>query len=201
ATLTLATPGAAGSLGHSEAIVIGANPAIVVFDLVEGVSSSHSSRTFSEDVAYTIYIRVNSASSALSTDGVGPGASDSWGAWGGAGNLGNDDRVILVGSGSPLSNGPRVVTNTDRWFTGGVSGLDWGDLTSSVIFPGFTLVTFSRIARLASTGRLSRIHNGSTRTVDLFAGTIPNMAILNGAGNQLWTNAIPTNILNSQGLA
>ena len=83
ATLTLPSPGAAGSLGANEAIVINTSAptvdtSIVVFDLVEGVNSSHSGRTFDASTAYTIYIRVSSTSGALSTDGNGPGASASW---------------------------------------------------------------------------------------------------------------------------
>ncbi len=70
---------------------------IVVFDLVEGVSSSHSGRSFAADVSYTIYIRVDSDSHELSTDGISGNADATWGTWGGAANLGADDAIILVG--------------------------------------------------------------------------------------------------------
>ena len=98
---------------------------VVVFDLIEGTSSSHSSRTFASGTAYTIYIRVNSNSATLNSDGTGPGAADSWGMWNGANNLGADDRIVLVGSGSPVrgrSSAP--VTNlsangfSNIWLTG-----------------------------------------------------------------------------------
>ncbi|MFT6913888.1 MAG: hypothetical protein ACJAWL_000174 [Motiliproteus sp.] len=74
----------------------------VVFDLVEGVSSSHSDRTFDPDVEYTIYIRIQTGSTALSTDGPTEGsaaeaAGATWGMWDGGANLGADDTIILVG--------------------------------------------------------------------------------------------------------
>ncbi|MFT6913890.1 MAG: hypothetical protein ACJAWL_000176 [Motiliproteus sp.] len=77
---------------------------IVVFDLVEGVSSSHSDRTFDPNVEYTIYIRVLSDSADLSIDGANAGnaaldESDGWDTWLGAANLGSDDTIILVGDG------------------------------------------------------------------------------------------------------
>ncbi|RYZ02160.1 MAG: hypothetical protein EOO24_14565 [Comamonadaceae bacterium] len=74
----------------------------VVFDLVEGVNSNHSGRTFQEDVSYTIYVRVNSYWVGLNTDGEGPGEADSWGTWTGGANLGADDRIVLVGSGGAI---------------------------------------------------------------------------------------------------
>ena len=67
---------------------------IVVFDLVQGVSSDHSGRRFDENVSYDIYVIVDSDSSVLSTAGDGPGT---WGRWRGADGLGSDDRIILVG--------------------------------------------------------------------------------------------------------
>ena len=73
----------------------GVDPTVVVFDLVSGVSSSHSNRTFDDSTAYTIYVRVDSDSAALLTDAnSGPGT---WGTWQGGENLGPDDRIVLVG--------------------------------------------------------------------------------------------------------
>ena len=69
---------------------------IVVFDMIQGVSSSHSDRTFDADTAYTIYIRVDSDSSMLNTDAnAGPGT---YGIWSLTSNLGADDRIVLVGN-------------------------------------------------------------------------------------------------------
>jgi VCBS repeat-containing protein len=70
---------------------------VVVFDLVQGVSSDHSGRTFADDVSYTIYIKVDSNSYLLNTDERGPDGT-SWGKWLGADNLGSDDQVVLVGN-------------------------------------------------------------------------------------------------------
>ncbi|MGE6269135.1 cadherin domain-containing protein [Aeromonas media] len=107
ATLTLPTPGGAGSLGANEAIVIDtsgpvADTSIVVFDLVQGVSSDHSSRTFDANTSYTIYVRVNSNSYQLSTDGTSTNPGATWDEWKGASNLGADDKIVLVGTGTPV---------------------------------------------------------------------------------------------------
>jgi len=78
-------------------------PEIVVFDLVGGVSSAHSDRSFDADTSYEIYIRVDSDSPALNTAGpTGEGVTGTWGAWSGAANLGADDRLILVGDSGPV---------------------------------------------------------------------------------------------------
>ncbi|MGL6646043.1 cadherin domain-containing protein, partial [Aeromonas caviae] len=116
ATLTLPTPGGAGSLGANEAIVIDTSgpvvdTSIVVFDLVQGVSSDHSSRTFDANTSYTIYVRVNSNSVALSTDGVSLNPNATWASWKGANALGADDKVVLVGSGSPVIGGSHSAIN------------------------------------------------------------------------------------------
>jgi hypothetical protein len=66
---------------------------VVIFDLVQGVSSSHSNRIFDASLSYTIYVRVNSDSGELLTvPNSGPGT---WGRW--SGQLGADDTWVLVG--------------------------------------------------------------------------------------------------------
>jgi VCBS repeat-containing protein len=64
---------------------------IVVFDLVNGVSSNHSERTFKVDVAYTIYVVVEANAKTLITQ-EGP----AWGKWAGADNLDDKDRLVMV---------------------------------------------------------------------------------------------------------
>ncbi|MEY8205957.1 MAG: Ig-like domain-containing protein, partial [Bermanella sp.] len=63
---------------------------IVVFDLTDGNTSSHSSRIFDGDTTYSIYIKV-------ATNAVGISVTN---LWTGADNLGSDDTIIIVGSGA-----------------------------------------------------------------------------------------------------
>ncbi|MGE6101644.1 beta strand repeat-containing protein, partial [Aeromonas salmonicida] len=191
ATLTLPTPGAAGSLGANEAIVINTSAptvdtSIVVFDLVEGVNSSHSGRTFDASTAYTIYIRVSSTSGALSTDGNGPGASDSWASWSGANNLGSDDRIVLVGSGTP------------------VKGVYGGNVTRILHDAGaeYFATNSNSAVVLYGSGQLSRYApSGSIGNAQLwtagFWGANPNPG--SALGNVYITN-MPAGVLTSQGL-
>nr|WP_282101232.1 cadherin repeat domain-containing protein [Aeromonas genomosp. paramedia] len=192
ATLTLPTPGAAGSLGANEAIVIDTSaPAIdtsiVVFDLVEGVNSSHSGRTFDASTAYTIYIRVSSTSGALSTDGNGPGASDSWGVWQGANNLGSDDRIVLVGSGTPVKgafggNVTRILHDAGAEYFATNSN-------SAVVIYGSGLL--SRYAP-------SSLNGGAQLWIGSMWGANPN---LGSALGNIYRANMPAGVLTSQGLA
>ncbi|MCV3290765.1 hypothetical protein LZT28_21515, partial [Aeromonas media] len=191
ATLTLPSPGAAGSLGANEAIVINTSAptvdtSIVVFDLVEGMNSSHSGRTFDASTAYTIYIRVSSTSGALSTDGNGPGASDSWGVWQGANNLGSDDRIVLVGSGTPVKGA----------YGGNVSRI------SHHVGTEYFATEISAAAHLHENGWLSRFSSSQYGNAQLwnggYWGTNPNHG--SELGNIYRTN-MPAGVLTSQGLA
>ena len=73
------------------------NTSVVVFDLVDGDSSDHSGQTFDADTTYTIYIRVPSRGA--------PADFQMSEQWSGAENLGEDDTIILVGTGSPIVGG------------------------------------------------------------------------------------------------
>ncbi|SFP88984.1 cadherin repeat domain-containing protein, partial [Pseudomonas borbori] len=201
ATLTLASPGTAGSLGANEAIVIdtsapAVDTSIVVFDLVEGVSSSHSSRTFDANTSYTIYIRVNSNSVTLSTDGDGPGASDTWGAWSGANKLSTDDRIVLVGNGSAVKGIGSTAVNSFSAVNGPAAGNGaafWGS-------------TSGQAARLLGSGGFGRTVIHGTRSlvdVDLWGGLFPNITNYDahyGLG-QVYLINMPAGVLTSQGLA
>jgi uncharacterized repeat protein (TIGR02059 family) len=68
---------------------------IVVFDLVNGVSSDHSSRTFDATLEYTIFVVVNAMSQILNKI---PTTGATWGSWDGASSLGVDDTVVLMSS-------------------------------------------------------------------------------------------------------
>ncbi|OUS19835.1 hypothetical protein A9R01_18535, partial ['Osedax' symbiont bacterium Rs2_46_30_T18] len=75
-----------------------ADPSIVVFDLTDGQSSSHSGREFQANVDYSIYIKVNSVFNSANRISI----VDSLGnnnKWSGGANLSSNDKIILVGTG------------------------------------------------------------------------------------------------------
>ncbi|WP_323929798.1 cadherin repeat domain-containing protein [Aeromonas caviae] len=97
ATLTLPTPGGAGSLGANEAIVIDTSTpsrTAVIFDMTQADSTNIDGRVFSASKSYDIYVVVPSESFTLNWSGSV--------AWAGVNNLGSDDKITLVGTGSPV---------------------------------------------------------------------------------------------------
>jgi hypothetical protein len=94
------TTDAAGNLSlpsTDSVTVTSVDTSIVVFNMVAGVSSSHSSREFRPDIEYTIFIRVDSQSADLVTIPSNPNGQATWGVWGLGGAIGADDRIMLVG--------------------------------------------------------------------------------------------------------
>lgn len=81
---------------------------IVVFDLVNGVSSNHSDRKFDPDTTYTIYIVVDGTAASPSLDVSSKSESApqtaSWGMWSQAYNIGNDDQIVIVGQGGNIGS-------------------------------------------------------------------------------------------------
>ncbi|MBS4700814.1 cadherin repeat domain-containing protein [Aeromonas media] len=205
AALTLPASGTAGSLGANEAIVIDTsgpvvNNSIVVFDMVQGVSSDHSSRTFDANTSYTIYIKVHSNTSMLSTAGTGPGT---WGAWSGANNLGGDDKIVLVGNGSlPEGYSGYPATVHYNLLINGPGGP--GDL----VHDGIAWLGTSPVAELRRYGDFVRQYNLNHNTVDLWNGSWavnanPNAEHIHNSGlnlGQVYMAAMPAGILTSQGL-
>ena len=123
---------------------------IVIFDLVDGESSSHSGRTFQSGVDYEIYILVDSDSEAVS---LAAGQQ-----WSGVDNLDSGDRITLVGTGSSIlgaGSGPvntaSMTGNIASWqTTGGGTGAvlqnavftrTVGTATSSVTLFGSAVAT------------------------------------------------------------
>ncbi len=159
------------------------SPSVVVFDLLEGVSSSHSSRTFDSGVDYTIYLRVNSSDQALSSDGSSGNASASWAAWSGANNLDAGDKLILVGNGTAVLGGT-LKNPVDHVDTSAVQ-LTWA--TSQA----------QSAAKLTRSGILQRNYSGNTATLDIWSGQF-NLAALASVTYQA---TIPANMLTTQGLA
>ncbi|WP_079204027.1 cadherin domain-containing protein [Pseudomonas sp. CC6-YY-74] len=159
------------------------NTAIVVFDLVEGVSSAHSGRTFQAGVSYTIYIRVNSNSGALSTDGDGPGLADSWGTWSGAAQLGADDLIVVAGTGSHIGGG------------GGPSS-KWASPSFWTVYgggAGFSQYKAGNVYYHAGAG--------GGGAVDLWNGSWSANPNAGRALAEIYRTAMPVGILTSQGLA
>ena len=176
-----------------------ANDNIVVFDLVQGVSSDHSGRAFDADTSYVIYIRVNSNSNVLSTAGNGPG---DWGTWSGANNLGTDDRIVLVGGGGPVMgsiSGP--VTYHANLVVNGPNG------PGSLVHNGIAWMGSVTVADLHRNGNFIREYSNAPNAVDLWSGTWgvsanPNAEqVGQSAGPDVYLIGMPVGILTSQGLA
>ena len=147
---------------------------IVVFDLVGGTSSDHSSRSFDANTAYTIYIRVDSDSTTLKTDANS--GNGTWGMWSNANNLGADDRIIFAGD-----SGAFNIRNASE--------------SASYLY-----VSRNSSLILQNIGIVSN-WNGITQTVDIWNGSVADMRLDSGAGADLYTDVVPAGILTSQGLA
>ncbi|WP_298450570.1 cadherin domain-containing protein [uncultured Marinobacter sp.] len=158
---------------------------IVVFDMVNGVSSGHSGREFQADVAYTIYLRVDSDSATLHNVPQGGAHVDaSWGQWTGGANLGADDRIVLVGDGAPVIGrsgvqvlGMHAVGLSLSFSTGSAS---------AVYMSGFRGMTRATLARSEN----QQLWSGSW-------GVNPNA---DNAFASVYQTAMATGILTSQGL-
>lgn len=173
-----------------------ATSSVVVFDYVEGVCSSHSNRTFDANVDYTIYIRVHSKSTALSTAG-NEAKGLTFGSWLGGNTLGKKDKLILVGNGSPVmqSTGPGgghdpITGVATRPIEGGIfywkpaqgSGSEFGNC-NSVRGEGAEL-----------------IRCGTAQGPAMWTGqwaSIPNQGL---TLNQVYLTEMPAGVLTSQGL-
>jgi hypothetical protein len=164
---------------------------IVVFDLVGGTSSDHdggggNNREFESGVAYTIYIRVDSDSHLVYTDANS--GTGTWGKWSGAGNLGSDDTIILVGDNSP--------NHIQAWFKSDVTRTDksanaffWGSLNGSAAFN-------------YNSGKLSRKWETKTDTTALWSGNWgSNPNIDNTKLTDCYLVTMPVNVMTTQGLA
>ncbi|PKF54418.1 hypothetical protein CW748_15940, partial [Alteromonadales bacterium alter-6D02] len=152
---------------------------VVVFDLVEGVSSDHSSRSFDANTSYTIYIKVDSNSHVLSSDGISSNPSASWGTWTGANNLGADDKIVLVGSGSAVIGAGPVITH----------------------WKSPTFIAWSPAAGLRSHGLFSRYDGMGSNQLDLWTGTWSINPNTDDALGEVYLTAMLNGVLTSQGLA
>jgi hypothetical protein len=149
---------------------------IVVFDLVNGVSSDHSSRTFDQDESYTIYLVVDANSHVLNINPTTGNAT--WGRWDGGVNLGDDDKMVLVsGDGEVVLGGGGlevVVSSLDS------KDIVWGSAVS------FTYPNYN----------VKRLYDGEVRQTTLFRGWGGTpITLLYGYGP-----LIPGGVLTTQGL-
>ncbi len=163
----------------------------VVFDLVQGLSSSHSDRSFNSGTPYEIYVRVDSNSNTLKSGEETLGAD--WEVWTGAENLDSDDKIILVGD----------------EFSGevsGVTGKNSGQINSLAAIPAAASWKTSQgsyAVDITSAGNIFRVTANGKNTLQLWSG---NWSNLNKSLSTLAVYAAeiptsPNNILTTQGLA
>ncbi|MGY6030913.1 beta strand repeat-containing protein [Phytobacter sp. AG2a] len=156
------------------------DPSIVVFDLTTGQSSEHNGRVFDANTAYTIYIKVSSNYGPLT-------GLDSNEMWSGAQNLGTDDKIVLVGTGTDVRGqyGDPVMNMNH-----GGNSVNWMAGFSS------TLSSYN-VAGVAANGQFSRGGNNA----DLWSGTWAANPNTDNAFAQAYLQAMPGGVLTSQGLA
>ena len=156
------------------------DPSIVVFDLTTGQSSDHNGRVFDANTAYTIYIKVNSTSFSLA-------GLDSNEMWSGAQNLGTDDKIVLVGTGSDVKG---IFGNPVTAMHQGGNSVNWMARSSS---------TFSyNVAGITANGQFSRNYGNNA---DLWNGTWAANPNGDNTFAQAYLQAMPAGVLTSQGLA
>jgi hypothetical protein len=171
----------AGNVSATDAYVGEAamDTSIVVFDLVNGESSSHSDRTFDADVTYSIYVIVDS-------DSINMNGGSSI-LWIGAQNLGGDDFVFLV------SNDGNAIL--------GFSGNPITDANDSRAY--FSKSGFA--AEIRETGSVGRRYSGSTATANgqiwRSTGATPTDIRVGTLSGAFTLTALPSGVMTSQGLA
>ena len=205
-----------GPAGTRIITVDSVDPSVVVFDLVSGVSSSHSTTTFDAGTSYDIYIRVDSNSVQLNTANEG-GTGGTWNTWSGGSNLGSDDIITLVGSGGTVI-GPWSVSVTTNFATTtgtGTSIMVWGTSSAGPNTPSapaallWSSGVFTRNATFTTITTTSTIFSIVTNThvittfgsssVNLWSGfaslSTTSLSITSGH-----LTTMPAGILTSQGL-
>ncbi|MBU1468019.1 MAG: hypothetical protein KJ883_16945, partial [Gammaproteobacteria bacterium] len=155
---------------------------IVVFDLTTGQSSDHSDRVFDAEISYTIYIVVDSQEvGAL----LGEGS-----AWKGAGNLGKDDEIILVGTNGEVAGYMGGSVTGTRINGGMIEWTNYAEKWQTAVFR----VRFSGGGMVTDT-----IASQDAVRVDLWAGTWKSNPNGDSAAfSERYMTALPTSIGNSQ---
>ncbi|MFW2422136.1 MAG: hypothetical protein ACN4EJ_05930, partial [Porticoccaceae bacterium] len=159
---------------------------VVVFDLVNGDSSSHSDRSFDSNVEYTIYLLVDSDQSILNASG------SEWGSWSDGDNLSANDRVIIVGD-------TGAIDIADNYTYAGLADAD--HLFAQTDQFGLKVGSNSTAEHLLldSTGKLTRrMAYTSVASAQLWSG---QAFFATPAATAQYLSAIPDGLLTSQGLS
>ncbi len=157
------------------------NPAIVVFDMINGNSSAHSNRQFDTDTSYNIYLQIASSQPDLRTDG------DFWGAWSGAANLGADDKLILVGEEATVVGNLEAIVN------------QFDNVAPTIAWKSATAAQATAVA-VTQGGKLTRFLSNNSVNIDLWSGNWSNP----NAGQSLdavYLLSMPADVMSTQGLA
>jgi len=166
------------------------DPTVVVFDLVNGVSSDHSGRIFDPNVSYTIYVVVDATSAVLNTTPqAGANAAATFGIWNGANNLGADDSIFF----STSTGAPIVGVNGNVGTT---------PMTANLYSSGSTAWTGSLdkswAAYLTEMGSINRFTINSNRSTDLWSSSWATLGNSPRPAGIMQT--LPVGLLTSQGL-
>ncbi|MCJ8337428.1 MAG: Ig-like domain-containing protein [Pseudomonadales bacterium] len=159
------------------------DPSIVVFDLTDGLSSSHSGREFQANIDYTIYIQIDSVFD--SNDRI---SFDSLHKWTGGKNLGAGDKIILVGTGTAITGHNANTLNYTQSQPASGSFYEWktaSAMDNQLLFLGLSAGGFIITKR--------------NTTVANFSLTIWDGTIAAGVSVNIGT-ALPANVATSQGV-
>ncbi len=167
------------------------NP-IVVFDLVNGVSSSHSGRVFDPNVSYSIYVIIDPTNPTLNTTPTA-GAVGNFGAWSGAGNLGADDTLSFV-SGTIGTTGANVVGFVSN------TGIVAQPIAQVSSYPSLAAAwTSSQLAMYVdNNGTIGRYMSGQINFANAWTGSWSTLGAGRDPANMVV--ALPVGLLTSQGL-
>ncbi|MEP7729513.1 Ig-like domain-containing protein [Marinomonas primoryensis] len=185
----------AGNLNEEIGVVV--DTSIVVFDLTAGTSSSHSNRTFLADEVYTIYIVVNSDAIEMTMNSTS--------LWSSAGNLGADDKIVLVGNDGTVVKGASMLevtqfslqTPSNAWYV-------WGNGDNETALAMTYRGQLTRVLSEAFTGAAGAAGGRARQTVgvDIWAGTDgwdynndPNKGL---SFNEVYVNQLPASVAATQ---
>ncbi|MDQ7015251.1 MAG: Ig-like domain-containing protein, partial [Gammaproteobacteria bacterium] len=183
----------ADPLAHNfDTLAFAGNSSVVVFDLVNGVSSNHSGRTFDPNVAYTIQVIIDPTAVALNINPAA-GLTASYGTWSGGGSLGADDTLNFI-SGVNGATGANVI--------GFVSNV--GTVAQPVnqvsSYPSLLAAwTSSQLALYAdNNGTVGRFMSGQIQFANVWTGSWSTLGAGRDPGNTMIP--LPAGLLTSQGL-
>jgi uncharacterized Zn ribbon protein len=143
---------------------------IVVFDLESGNNSEHSERAFQPDIDYTIYILVDANGQALNNQYQ----------WAYASNLGDGDKIALVGDGAVIGQGSDVIDGTSV----NSNNANWTTIDANL-----------NAVQLDNEGNLARFFQTASDSKDIWTGTA-NFSLMSFS----YATEIPAGVLTSQGL-